>query len=69
MKDVLVFLKESPDLAYITLIVLILVVERWLGRTLKVNEASILDVLLARVLRIPLSNPQQPPVNPEKKEE
>lgn len=73
MKEVLQFFKENTELTYLTVILLVLIVERWLGRTLKVKEASILDILLARVLRIPLPpspaelNP--PVVKPEQPEE
>lgn len=72
MKEVLAFFKENVELTYITVIILVLMVERWLGRTLKVREASILDILLARVLRIPLPpSPAElnPPVAPAKPEE
>lgn len=72
MKELIQFAKDNPDMTYITVIILVLVVERWLGRTLKVKEASILDILLARVLRIPLPpSPAElnPPVVPAKPEE
>lgn len=69
MKELLQFAKENPELAYITIIILVLFVERWLGRTLKVKEASILDILLARVLRIPLPEVPEPKQPEEKKDE
>lgn len=60
MKDLIQLAKANPDLTYITVIIIVLLVERWLGRTLKIKEASILDILLARVLRIPLPEVPEP---------
>jgi hypothetical protein len=44
------FITQNRDVIYLALLIVLLLVERWVGKTDKIPESSIMDFLEKRVL-------------------